>query len=84
MPRGKSYFLQGQQGGIVLNSTNTSGGLDGNWRVITAIENSEFDAVSDLIPTLIDNPVSLKKGQSLSANVKQISVTSGTVIAYYD
>lgn len=83
MPRGESYLLQGQQGGDVFDVSN-GGGVDGNWRVILAVE----DSVLDVSFVNIDDPVgvtfNLRAGTALYGRVTYIGLTSGTVIAYFD
>ena len=82
MPRGDSYFLQGQQGGIVVNSP---GIVSGPFRVILAIEDSELDDVNGDFSwsnNNLDGKV-LKSGASLQLKIDSFYLNSGTVIAYY-
>jgi hypothetical protein len=89
MPRGKSYFLQGQQGGVVLNSSSSTPVAPYGFRGVLAIEDSDISLSLGGGPPLdgydIDaNDVTLEKGRALQCKFDGISVTSGTVIAYYD
>ena len=83
MPRGDSYFLHGQQGGIVVTGTPVDA-IEGPFRVILAIEDSEIDGVGGDFDPLqsLDGKV-LKAGQSLQLLVDSFYLNSGTVIAYY-
>lgn len=81
MPRGDSYFLQGQQGGIVVNSP---GNVSGPFRVILAIEDSEiFYVVGDFYWSNNLVVKVLKAGTSLQLKIDSFVLDSGTVIAYY-
>ena len=91
MPRGKSYFLQGQQGGVVLNDLSSPPVAPYGFRGVLAIEDSEFslsnkDGTASPLDgySLYAHTVTLKKGKALQCKFDGIGVTSGTVIAYYD
>lgn len=82
MPRGDSYFLQGQQGGIVVDFP---GIVVGPFRVILAIEDSEIDEVYGDFSwsnNNLDRKV-LKAGTSLQLKIDSFYLISGTVILYY-
>jgi len=83
MPRGESYLLQGQQGGNVFDPSN-GGGVDGRWRAVLAIEDSQMSFGFDNI----DNPngatFDLKAGQVFMGAIHYISLSSGIVVAYLD
>ena len=84
MPRGDSYFLQGQQGGIVVTGPSF-GAIEGPFRVILAIEDSELDDVNGDFSwsnNNLDGKV-LKAGTSLQLKTDSFYLNSGTVIAYY-
>jgi hypothetical protein len=82
MPRGESYLLQGQQGGIVL--TGNSIVPLGSYRAI--IEDSVFvvDSIS-LQGNLQDmDGKQLRAGQCLFGSFGGVGIVSGTVVVYYD
>jgi len=75
--------LQGQQGGNVFNPSS-GGGVEGSWRAILAIEDSQMG----LGFNNIDNPnvgtFDLKAGQVFMGAIHYISLSSGVVVAYLD
>ena len=82
MPRGDSYLLQGQQGGVVVNAS--SGLVTGPFRVILAIEDSELDtAQGEFSPVGVLDGKIIKAGSSLQLKLDSFTLFSGTVIAYY-
>ena len=84
MPRGDSYFLQGQQGGVVVTGLTPSA-IEGPFRVILAIEDSEVDIViGDFGPDSgIFDGKGIKAGTSLQLRIDSFFLVGGTVIAYY-
>lgn len=83
MPRGDSYLLQLQQGGIVLTG-QSSEAVVGPFRAIVAIEDSELDAVlGNFEPGLAFDGKTLQAGQSLLMRISSFFLNGGTVIAYY-
>ena len=84
MPRGDSYFLQGQQGGVVVTGSPAQA-IEGPFRVILAIEDSEVDIViGDFGPDSgIFDGKGIKAGTSLQLRIDSFFLVGGTVIAYY-
>lgn len=83
MPRGDSYLLQGQQGGIVVTGTPVDA-IEGPFRVILAIEDSEIDAANgEFSPVGVLDGKILKAGMALQLKVDSFVLNGGTVIAYY-
>jgi len=82
MPRGDSYQLQGQQGGVVLAGTSTQG----QFRWIQVINDAVFD---DLVSTNIENAqsdlvgITIPAGVGIGGSFTNISLSAGVVIAYY-
>lgn len=63
---------------------SSGGGVDGRWRAVLAIEDSQMSLNLDNI----DNPGSatfdLKAGQVFMGAISYISLSSGIVVAYLD
>lgn len=83
MARGESYQLQGQQGGIVLTTGNSSAGP---FRWIQVVTPAVFSALT--APNLADASTKLitvthAAGSGFGGNITGVTVTSGTVIGYY-
>jgi hypothetical protein len=83
MARGDSYQLQGQQGGIVLNSSDA---VSGNFRWIQVITDT---VLADLLsPNLVNSTdltsITIPAGIGIGGNFTNIEVVSGTIIAYYE
>lgn len=85
MPRGDSYQLQGQQGGIVIDGGNSE---TGTFRWIQAIEDTVLDcSTGETAGNLTD--ISILDGKTIPAGLgiggvfTKVQVNSGTVIAYY-
>ena len=91
MPRGDSYQLQGQQGGIVLRPASVGGApisSVGKFRWIQALEDSVIDAStgetsSNLVNNAFLDGVTLPAGVGIGGEFTKIQVSTGTVIAYY-
>ena len=77
MPRGDSYFLQGQQGGVVVNY---AGIIEGPFRVVLVIEDADIEIYED--DTQLFSSV-MKAGASVQLPISRFVLNSGTVIAYY-
>ena len=81
MPRGDSYFLQGQQGGIVATATAPSTvTYNGPFRVILAIDDANVDVYDG--DTLLFGLI-LKPGTSVQTRMSHFEILDGTAIAYY-
>lgn len=81
MPRGDSYQLQGQQGGNVFNPSN-GGGVDGSWRTIVAIEDSELSLGLDNISDPVGVTYNMPAGTVFLGSINYISLSSGIIVAY--
>jgi hypothetical protein len=85
MPRGDSYQLQGQMGGIVLTGADSATGL---FRWIQAIADSVIEAGAGETAGNLDD-ISNLDGKTLAAGggiggiFTKVQISSGTVIAYY-
>ncbi len=83
MPRGDSYQLQGQQGGVVLSAVEAS---FGPFRWLQVINDAVFD---DLSATNFGNTeanlvgITIPAGVGIGGNFDNVSVLSGVVIAYH-
>jgi hypothetical protein len=83
MPRGDSYQLQGQQGGVVI--TPGAGTVTGPFRWVQVIQDTVLAGIvttniaddGDLLSTTIP------AGIGIGGNISEIDLTSGLVIAYY-
>ena len=78
-----SYDLQGQGGGILINST--SGNITGKFRWLqfvtdTVLSNIVASNIAD-IDTIV--PTTIPAGIGIGGMITEITVTSGNVIAYY-
>ena len=93
MGRGKSYFLQGQQGGDVANSANNDTVFrPEGYRVFLAIEESDCTFYDGRKPN--GDPldglggsylvVTVPAGKVIECQFTEVTLTSGTGIAYYD
>jgi hypothetical protein len=85
MPRGDSYQLQGQQGGIVLTSTESA---TGTFRWIQAIEDTQLacsDGETAGNLASIDNldAITIPAGVGIGGIFTKVVVTTGTAIVYY-
>jgi hypothetical protein len=85
MPRGDSYQLQGQMGGIVLTGAGSS---TGNFRWIQAIEDSVLlcgsgETAGNLANISNLSSKTLKAGMGIGGEFTKVQISSGTVIAYY-
>ena len=83
MARGDSYQLQGQQGGVVLSNSDSAGG---NFRWIQVITDTVFGSLGI---TNLDNDGTLlgptiPAGIGIGGKFSEVSVITGTVIAYYE
>lgn len=76
-------MLQGQQGGNVFNNSN-GGGVDGRWRAVLAIEDSQMGLNFDNIDNTAGATFDLKAGQVFMGAITYIGLSSGTVVAYLD
>lgn len=85
MPRGDSYLVQGQQGGIVLTGADSA---TGPFRWIQVIEDAVLLADAGETAGNLDDIVNLD-GKTLLAGLgiggvfSKVEISSGTVIAYY-
>ena len=79
-----SYDLQGQGGGVVINSS--SGSVTGKFRWVQVITDTVFDAITNA-PNLSDDSklagVTVPAGVGIGGMFTEVAVTSGVVIAYY-
>jgi hypothetical protein len=79
-----SYDLQGQGGGVVIDST--SGSVIGTFRWIQVVNDAELDAISTS-ENLTDfsklTGITIPAGVGIGGRFLEIAVTSGVVIAYY-
>lgn len=85
MPRGDSYQLQGQQGGIVLTG---AGSATGTFRWIQAIEDSVIlsdtgETAGNLSDIINLDGKTLPAGVGIGGVFTKVEISSGTVIAYY-
>jgi hypothetical protein len=82
MPRGDSYQLQGQQGGVVLEAGDLSSG--GPYRWVQVISDTVFGTfesnITDSDTKLVG--VTVPAGIGIGGNITSVEVTSGVVIAY--
>jgi hypothetical protein len=86
MPRGDSYQLQGQQGGIVLTGADSA---VGSFRWIQAIEDSVLltdtgETAGNLADIINLDGKTLAGGTGLGGKFSKVEISSGTVVAYYD
>jgi hypothetical protein len=93
MGRGKSYFLQGQQGGDVLDSANADTAIRfEGYRSFLAIEDADCTFYDGRKPN--GDPldglggsslvVTVPAGQVIECQFTEVIVTAGSGIAYYD
>jgi len=85
MPRGDSYSLQGQQGGIVLTGADSA---TGSFRWIQAIEDSVLltdtgETAGNLADIINLDGKTLPAGAGLGGIFTKVQISSGTVVAYY-
>jgi hypothetical protein len=85
MPRGDSYQLQGQMGGIVLTGADSA---TGNFRWIQAIEDSVLltdtgETAGNLADISNLDGKTLPAGAGLGGIFTKVQIGSGTVVAYY-
>jgi hypothetical protein len=85
MPRGDSYSLQGQQGGIVLSGADSA---TGSFRWIQAIEDSVLltdtgETAGNLADIINLDGKTLPAGAGLGGIFTKVQISSGTVVAYY-
>lgn len=81
MPRGDSYQLQGQQGGVVLEIGSN---VSGNFRWVQIIQDTVFDAFEgNLVNITSLEGTTIPAGIGIGGNFTQITVSTGKVIAYY-
>jgi hypothetical protein len=85
MPRGDSYQLQGQQGGIVLTGADSA---TGTFRWIQAVEDSVIlsdtgETAGNLADIINLDGKTLLAGLALGGVFTKVQISSGTVIAYY-
>ncbi len=82
MPRGDSYQLQGQQGGVVLTATETA---TGSFRWVQVINDCVLDALVSTNVTNSDGSltgITIPAGIGIGGTFTSIEVQSGVVIAY--
>jgi len=85
MPRGDSYQLQGQQGGIVLSGADSA---TGKFRWIQAIEDSVLltdtgETAGNLVDIINLDGKTLPSGVGIGGEFTKVEISSGLVIAYY-
>jgi len=85
MPRGDSYQLQGQQGGIVLTGADSA---TGTFRWIQAIADSVIlsdtgETAGNLADIANLDGKTLTAGAGIGGVFTKVQISSGTVIAYY-
>ena len=85
MPRGDSYQLQGNQGGIVLTGADSA---TGSFRWIQAIEDSVLltdtgETAGNLADIINLDGKTLPAGAGLGGIFTKVQISSGTVVAYY-
>lgn len=81
MPRGDSYQLQGQQGGIVLETGASSAGP---FRWVQTIQDTVFDAFEGNLTNATSlEGTTIPAGIGIGGNITQVTVNTGLVIAYY-
>jgi hypothetical protein len=85
MPRGDSYQLQGQMGGIVLTGADSA---TGSFRWVQAIEDSVLltdtgETAGNLVDIINLDGKTLPAGSGLGGEFTKVEISSGTVIAYY-
>jgi hypothetical protein len=85
MPRGDSYQLQGQQGGIVLTGVDSA---TGTFRWIQAVEDSVIlsdtgETAGNLADIINLDEKTLPAGAGIGGVFTKVQISSGTVIAYY-
>ena len=86
MPRGDSYQLQGQQGGIVLDGADSA---VGRFRWIQAIGDSVLlcdtgETAGNLTDIINLDGKTLPAGVGIGGVFTKVEISSGTVIAYYE
>jgi len=86
MPRGDSYQLQGQQGGIVLTGADSA---VGTFRWVQAIEDSVLlcdtgETAGNLTDIINLDGKTLLAGVGIGGVFSKVQISSGTVIAYYE
>ena len=85
MPRGDSYQLQGNQGGIVLTGADSA---TGSFRWIQAIEDSVLltdtgETAGNLADIINLDGKTIPAGAGLGGIFTKVQISSGTVVAYY-
>jgi len=85
MPRGDSYQLQGQMGGVVLTGADSA---VGKFRWIQAIEDSVLltdagETAGNLADIINLDGKTLIAGMGIGGEFTKVEISSGTVIAYY-
>jgi hypothetical protein len=85
MPRGESYQLQGQMGGIVLTGADSA---TGRFRWIQAVADSVLltdtgETAGNLADIINLDGKTLPAGSGLGGEFTKVQISSGTVIAYY-
>jgi hypothetical protein len=79
------YYLQGQQGGEVIGTGNTS--VVGNFRWIQCITDCvfvEFGGTTNLSQkTLLESPTTIPSGVGIGGEFTEFEISSGTAIVYY-
>ena len=85
MPRGDSYQLQGQQGGIVLTGADSA---TGTFRWIQAVEDSVIlsdtgETAGNLADIANLDEKTLPAGAGIGGVFTKVQISSGTVIAYH-
>ena len=79
-----SYDLQGQGGGIVLDSG--TGSVTGNFRWIQVINDAVLNSLTSSninFALNLEDDITLPAGIGFGGRFSEIEVTSGVIIAYY-
>jgi len=85
MPRGDSYQLQGQMGGVVLEGTNAA--PVGNYRWLQIVTDTVIQSMTSSNLTGASTKLvgkTLPAGLGIGGNITELVLTSGTVILYRD
>ena len=85
MPRGDSYQMQGQMGGIVLTGADSA---TGRFRWVQVIEDSVLladtgETSGNLVDIINLDGKTLPAGSGLGGEFTKVQISSGTVVAYY-
>ena len=77
------YYLQGQQGGVILEANNLS--ATGDFRWIQFLADTEIDAILSTNLTDIGalDGVTIGAGIGIGGHFTSVAIVSGLVIAYY-